>query len=461
MTRNTDVQTVAQLLQEKNYNQLKQTLAATSAPDLAILLRECAEGQPESLPLLFRILPKELAAETFVEMDADNQQNLIGAFTDRELREVLEEMYVDDTVDLIEEMPANVVKRILKNTDRETRDSINLILQYGENTAGSVMTTEYVSLKSQMTTAEALERIRQTGIDKETIYTCYVLDGQRRLTGVVSARQLLLSNAQTQIDDIMEKNIISVPTSEDREVAAQLLARYGFLALPVVDGEFRMVGILTVDDAMTVMEEEATEDMEIMAAITPSEKPYLRTGILETWKQRIPWLMILMLSSSVTGAIIRGFEERLAAAVILTSFIPMLTDTGGNCGSQASVTIIRGLSVGDLRIRDLPRILWKEFRVSLLCGTALAAVNFMKMLLVDRLLFANPAVTISVALTVNLTLIATTILAKVIGSTLPLLVKKIGLDPTVTASPFITTVVDALSLLTYFLIAGMVLPQLR
>lgn len=440
-------QTIQSLLDAKKYSSLRDVLITMNPADIAGLFLELS---PDSLPLLFRLLPKELAADTFVEMDEESQELLILGFSDRELKEVIDELYVDDAVDLVEEMPATVVKRILRQTAPEMRKMINEILKYPEDSAGSIMTTEYVNLRPEMTVAEALKRIRMTGVDKETIYTCYVTGPDRTLTGIVTAKALLLSQNEQKIADIMESHVISVQTMTDQEQVALMFNKYNFLALPVVDQENRLVGIVTVDDAMDVMQEETTEDIEKMAAIVPSDRPYMRTGIWTTFKQRIPWLLILMVSATFTGMIITSFENALAAQVVLTAFIPMLMDTGGNSGSQASVTIIRGLSLNEIHFKDLFRILWKELRVGILCGTVLAAANFIKLLLIDR-------VSITVAFTVCLTLTVTVILAKLVGCSLPMLAKKIGFDPAVMASPFITTIVDAFSLLIYFQIASLLL----
>ena len=440
-------QTIQSLLDAKKYSSLRDVLITMNPADIAGLFLELS---PDSLPLLFRLLPKELAADTFVEMDEESQELLILGFSDRELKEVIDELYVDDAVDLVEEMPATVVKRILRQTAPEMRKMINEILKYPEDSAGSIMTTEYVNLRPEMTVAEALKRIRMTGVDKETIYTCYVTGPDRTLTGIVTAKALLLSQNEQKIADIMESHVISVQTMTDQEQVALMFNKYNFLALPVVDQENRLVGIVTVDDAMDVMQEETTEDIEKMAAIVPSDRPYMRTGIWTTFKQRIPWLLILMVSATFTGMIITSFENALAAQVVLTAFIPMLMDTGGNSGSQASVTIIRGLSLNEIHFKDLFRILWKELRVGILCGTVLAAANFIKLLLIDR-------VSITVAFTVCLTLTVTVILAKLVGCSLPMLAKKIGFDPAVMASPFITTIVDAFSLLIYFQIARLLL----
>lgn len=449
------------LLQEKKYQPLQKYLESLNPADVAECLAELLEQRKidgeSDLPRLFRLLPKELASDVFAEMEPELQSKLIAAFSDRELSEVLADMFLDDTVDVIEEMPASVVKRILKNVDGDTRKQINQILNYPEDSAGSLMTTEFVDLRPAMTVAEAFDHIRQTGVDKETIYICYIIGPTRKLLGLVTVRELLLARPDTVLRDMMETNIISLSTLDDREDVANRFAHYGFTALPVVDREHRLVGIVTVDDALDVLQEEATEDMEKMAAITPSEHPYLRAKTGEIWKQRIPWLLLLMVSATFTGMIITSFENALAAQAALIAFIPMLMDTGGNCGSQASVTVIRGLSLGDIEFSDLGRVLWKEWRVSLLCGISLSAVSFGKLLLVDRLLLGNTGVTLLVAAVVSLTLLLTVILAKLVGASLPMLAKRLGFDPAVMASPFITTIVDALSLLLYFQIASALL----
>lgn len=435
------------LLDEKKYSELKNLLSEMNEADIAAVLKELPQ---EKLPLLYRILPKELAAEVFVNMDSDAQEFLIRAFSDNELREVLDELYVDDAVDIIEEMPATVVKRILMHTDPEVRKSINEILQYPEDSAGSIMTIEYVDLKKYMTVEDAFTRIRRTGVDKETIYICYVTDENRKLLGIVTVKDLLLSEKNAKIFEIMDTNIISANTLEDKEIVAEKFRKYDLLALPVVDQENRLVGIVTIDDAMDVLQDENTEDIEKMAAITPTDKPYLKMSVFETWKKRFPWLLLLMVSATFTGKIITHFEDALQSYVILTAFIPMLMDTGGNCGGQSSVTIIRGLSLGDITFRDTFRVIWKEFRVAFLCGVTLALVNFGKMLLIDR-------VSVMVAAVVCVTMVLTIILAKFIGCTLPILAKRLHFDPAVMASPFITTIVDALSLLIYFRVASMIL----
>ena len=435
------------LLDEKKYSELKNLLSEMNEADIAVVLKELPQ---EKLPLLYRILPKELAAEVFVNMDSDAQEFLIRAFSDNELREVLDELYVDDAVDIIEEMPATVVKRILMHTDPEVRKSINEILQYPEDSAGSIMTIEYVDLKKYMTVEDAFTRIRRTGVDKETIYICYVTDENRKLLGIVTVKDLLLSEKNAKIFEIMDTNIISANTLEDKEIVAEKFRKYDLLALPVVDQENRLVGIVTIDDAMDVLQDENTEDIEKMAAITPTDKPYLKMSVFETWKKRFPWLLLLMVSATFTGKIITHFEDALQSYVVLTAFIPMLMDTGGNCGGQSSVTIIRGLSLGDITFRDTFRVIWKEFRVAFLCGVTLALVNFGKMLLIDR-------VGVMVAAVVCVTMVLTIILAKFIGCTLPILAKRLHFDPAVMASPFITTIVDALSLLIYFRVASMIL----
>jgi len=439
------------MLEGKKYGVLRDILVTMNPSDVAGLFDGLEDKQ---IPLMFRLLPKEQAAETFVEMEPDAQELLIRGFSDNELKEVLDELYVDDAVDLIEEMPANVVKRILKNADPEMRSSINQILRYPEYSAGSIMTTEYVSLRPHMTVEEAILRIRRQGVDKETIYTCYVLAKDRTLIGLVTVKDLLLADDdEMKISDIMLTNLISVTTQTDQEEVARMFSKYNFLALPVVDGENRMVGIVTFDDAMDVMEEEATEDMELMSGMTPSEKTYLKSSALDLFKNRIPWLMLLMVSATFTGLIITAFEDSLAAQVALTAFIPMLMGTGGNSGSQSSVTIIRALSLDELRFEDIGIVLWKELRTAILCGAALAIVCFGKIWLIDRLLMGNTAITFMVDLVVCLALAVTVIIAKVVGCMLPLGAKALKLDPAVMASPFITTIVDALSLLVYFLFA--------
>ena len=443
------------MLEEKKYSTLRDILVTMNPNDVAGLFDGLEEKQ---IPLMFRLLPKELAAETFVEMEPDAQELLIRGFSDNELKEVLDELYVDDAADIVEEMPANVVKRILRHADPEMRSSINQILRYPENSAGSIMTTEYVSLRPSMTVEEAILRIRRQGIDKETIYTCYVTAKDRTLIGLVTVKDLLLAeDDEMKIEDIMLTNLISVTTRDDQEQVAIMFNKYNFLALPVVDGEGRMVGIVTFDDAMDVMEEEATEDIELMSGMTPSEKPYLRSTPVDLFKNRIPWLMLLMLSATFTGLIITSFEDALAKQVALTAFIPMLMGTGGNSGSQSSVTVIRSLSLNELKFRDIGIVLWKELRTALMCGIVLAAACFVKIWLVDHMLMHNDGITLMVDLVVCLALCVTVIIAKIVGGILPMVAKVLGADPAVMASPFITTIVDAVSLLVYFLFAKMLL----
>ncbi len=438
---------LTELLHNKKWKELKAILDEMNEQDIAELFMELEE---RDLTLIYRLLNKELAAEVFVNMEPEYQEMLIRAFSDTELREVLDELYVDDAVDLIEEMPSSLVKRILKHTDPDTRKSINEILRYPEDSAGSIMTIEYVDLKRSMTVADAFMRIRRTGVDKETIYTCYVTDSKRKLKGVVTAKDLLLADENAEIRDIMEDNVISVNTSEDKEVVADLFDKYDLLALPVVDGENRLVGIITVDDAIDVMQEEITEDMELMAAITPTDKPYLKMSVFENFKKRIPWLMLLMVSATFTEKIITHFEGALTACVALTAFIPMLTGTCGNCGNQSSSTIIRGLSLGEIEFKDTLKVILKEFSIAMICGIALAVVNFAKLMIFDDIGW-------QVALVVSVTMIAAVVFAKVVGSILPVIAKKIGFDPAVMSSPFISTIVDAVTLLIYFAIASSVL----
>ncbi len=441
------------LLEEKKYSTIKDVLVTMNPADIAAIFEDVDE---ERLPLLFRLLPKELAAETFVEMEPEQQEILVEGFSDRELHEVMDELFVDDAVDLVEEMPANVVKRILAQADPQMRREINEILRYPEDSAGSIMTTEYVNLHPSMTVGDAIERIRRTGVDKETIYTCYVTD-ERKLLGTVTVRELLMARDDVKVEDLMETNVISVNTLDDQEEVANMFTKYSFLALPVVDSDMRMVGIVTFDDAMDVLEEETTEDMEIMAGITPSEKTYFRSNPWELYKHRIPWLLLLMVSATFTGIIITHFENALAAQVVLTAFIPMLMDTGGNSGSQASVTVIRALSLDDVEFADLPVVVWKEIRTAVLCGVSLAAACFVKLMVVDKLILGNEAVTTTVAAVVCSTMALTVLVAKLIGCSLPMFAKKLGFDPAVMASPFITTIVDAVSLLVYFAIASALL----
>ncbi len=447
-------QKVPEFISQRKYSELKKILIEMNPADIGDLMEELPR---ENLPLVYRILPKEIASEVFVYIDSDTQELLITSFSDSELKEVIDDLYVDDTVDIIEEMPANVVKRILKHADQDMRNEINKILKYPKDSAGSVMTTEYVDLKENLTVEDAFLRIRRTAVDKETIYTCYVKDDNRKLIGLVTVKDLLMADYQEKISDIMETNVISVNTTDDKESVANMFTKYDFLAIPVVDNEGRLVGIVTFDDAMDVLQEETTEDIEKMAAISPTDKPYMKMSAFELWKKRIPWLLLLMISATFTGMIISSFEEALASFVVLTSFIPMLMDTGGNTGSQASVTVIRSISLGDIEFKNMPRVVWKEIRVAVLCGITLAAANFVKLLTIDRLILGNGDITVQVALVVCLTLILTVLCAKVIGCTLPMFAKKLGFDPAVMASPFITTIVDAVSLVVYFRIATMFL----
>ena len=449
---------IVELLEGKNIKALKELLSSVNPIDIA----EALEGLDEKDVLVtFRLLPKESAADLFVAADPEFQEVLVKGFSDVELRAVMDEIYLDDAADIIEEMPATVVARILKNTDSETRKALNQLLLYPDDSAGSIMTPEYVSLYTTMTVEQAFDRIRKEGVDKETIYTCYVTEN-RKLVGVVSVRSLLVADKSTLIGDIMHQNLISVLTTDDKEFVASQFQKYGYLAIPVVDKENRLVGIVTIDDALDVMEDEATEDIEKMAAIVPSEKPYMKTGVFATYAKRIPWLLLLMISATFTSQIINSFETALQACILLTGFIPMIMDTGGNAGGQASVTIIRGLSVGDVELRDVWRIIWKEVRVAAVCGLTIAPVAFLKVLFVDRMLWVTetngtPVNGIMVALVVSVTLMFTIVISKFIGCTLPLLAKKIGFDPAVMASPFITTIVDALSLLLYFGVARAIL----
>ena len=444
-------ETIKKLLEEKKYSTLKDILTTMMPFDIAAVFSEL---QSEKTPILFRILPKELAAETFVEMDEDTQEFLIHGFSDSELKEIVDELFVDDAVDLIEEMPANVVKRILRQADKDMRREINELLKYPEDSAGSIMTTEFISLRPDMTAEMAIKRIRRTGVDKETIYTCYVNDDNNKLIGITTVKDLLLAEDDRIVKDIMEENVIAVHTLDDQEEVAQMFTNYDFLALPVVDNEQRIVGIVTIDDAIDVIREETTEDIEKMAAVLPSDKPYMRTSVWGIYKKRVPWLLVLMLSATFTSTIISAFDGMLASVIILSSFIPMITGSGGNAGSQASVSVIRALSLGEIEFKSMFKVLWKELRVAVLCGLTLATANFIKLLLFDLRGHENA---FFIALVVSLTLVGTIIMAKIVGSSLPLLSSKIGLDPAVMANPLISTVCDSLSLLIYFAVASAVL----
>lgn len=435
---------IKELLETRQYTRLRQTLAGEyNDADIAALLEDMEELE---MLKVFRILPKDLAADVFSYLDVDNQQFIIRSLSDRDAADIVDNLMADDATDLLEEMPANIVKKILTNAKPETRRDINHLLRYPEDSAGSIMTVEFVDLRESLTVDEAISRIRKIGMDSETINICYVLDDRRVLVGTVALRYLLLSPPDAVIGDIMHENVIAVNTLMDQEEVAGQFKKYDFTAMPVVDNERRLVGIITVDDIVDILEEETTEDMEKMAAIVPSDKPYMKTGIFETFRKRIPWLLLLMVSATFTGRIIGYYESALGACMVLSTFIPMLMDTGGNAGGQASVTIIRGISLNEIEFSDMLRIIWKEVRVSVLCGLTLAAANFLKLMVVDR-------VSVAVAVVICLTLIITVTLAKIVGCTLPMFAKKLGFDPAVMASPFITTIVDALSLIVYFQIA--------
>jgi len=442
-----ELELLKEYLSTKQYTKLRQFMTEWNDVDIASLVEELEE---EDMLKIFRILPKDLAADVFSYLDVDNQQMIITSLTDREAAVIIDNLMADDAVDLLEEMPANVVKKLLIYAKPEVRRDINHLLRYPESSAGSIMTVEYVDLKENLTVKQAIERIRKIGMDSETINICYVLDSQRKLLGTVALRYLLLSQEDDTIGNIMNSNVISVNTLMDQEEVANQFKKYDFIAMPVVDNENRLVGIITVDDIVDILEEETTEDMEKMAALVPSDKPYMKTSVFEIFKKRIPWLLLLMVSATFTGQIISSFEEALSVYVILTAFIPMLMDTGGNAGGQASVTIIRGLSLGEIVYHDVPKILWKELRIGLWCGISLAVANFVKLMLFNR-------VGVGVALVVCITLVVAVFLAMMIGCILPIIAKKIGFDPAVMASPFITTIVDALSLLIYFQIATVIL----
>ena len=445
------METIRVLLEERKFNTLRDIMTTMKPYDIAAIFEEL---QDEKTPILFRIMPKELAAETFVEMDDETQEFLIHGLSDSELKEVVDELFVDDAVDLIEEMPANVVKRILRQADKDMRKQINELLKYPEDSAGSIMTTEFIVLRPDMTAEMAIKRIRRTGVDKETIYTFYVTDNNNKLIGISTVKDLLLADDDDLVKDLMEENVISVNTLDDQEQVAQMFSNYNFLALPVVDNENRLVGIVTIDDAIDVIQEEATEDIEKMAAVLPSDKPYMKTSVWGIYRKRIPWLLVLMLSATFTSTIISSFEGALASVIVLSSFIPMITGSGGNAGSQASVSVIRALSLGEIEFKSMFKVLWKELRVSILCGATLAAANFIKLMIFD--LNGNPNAFV-IALVVSLTLLGTIMMSKLVGSSLPLLASKIGFDPAVMANPLISTVCDSLSLLIYFGIATSIL----
>ena len=441
------------LLEERKFSVLKPLLSSMNEIDLAEVFEHVKE---EDLPVLFRILPKDLAADMFVEIESDTQEKLLKKLSDKEVKAVMDELFLDDTVDLIEEMPANVVKRLLAQSDNETRTYINELLKYPKDSAGSIMTIEFVRFLPDMTVEKAFDRIRETAIDKETIYTCYVTDTSNKLIGLVTAKDLMLAKKNALIGDIMEDNVIYVNTQDDKEAVARKISDYGFLAIPVVDDERRLVGIVTVDDAMDVIEEENTEDIEAMAGVLHESKPYLKTGVFSIWKNRVPWLLILLVSATFTGLILNKFENMLSTAML--ACVPMLMDTGGNSGSQASVTVIRSLALGEVETKDTGRVLWKEFRVSLLLATTLAVACFAKLQLVDRLIFGFSGYEVRPCLVVSLALFCTVVMAKFVGCLLPLFVKKIHLDPAAVASPFITTIVDALSLIIFCGLSTLILP---
>ncbi len=443
MDYNIEVEEIRKLLDTKQYTRLRQKLSEMIAADVASILEELEE---EELMKVFRILPKDMAAEVFSYIDVQVQQYIIVSMSERDAGNIIDNLMSDDAADLLEEMPANIVKKLLAAASPETRRDVNNLLRYPEDSAGSIMTVEFVDLKENLTVEQSIDRIRNVGVDSETINICYVLDVRRKLVGTVALRYLLLSQPDEIIGEIMNENVISINTMMDQEEVARQFQKYDFTAMPVVDNEDRLVGIITVDDIVDIMEQEATEDIEKMAAIVPTDKSYMRTGVFETWKSRIPWLLLLMISATFTGKIISSFEDALSVYVILTAFIPMLMDTGGNAGGQASVTIIRALSLDDIEFADIFKVLWKEIRVAFLCGATLAVANFAKLIILDR-------VGINVAAVVCITLLAVVLIAKIVGCTLPMFAKKLGFDPAVMASPFITTIVDAISLLIYFNIA--------
>ena len=443
-----------QLLDERRMKELQLRLEDMNEFDVAEFLSEIGDNR---MPMVFRLLSKQMAADVFANFDSPEQEQIINSITDSELSAIIEELYVDDAVDMMEELPANVVKRVMRTATPETRRLINQYLNYPENSAGSIMTAEFVDLKKYMNVRESIARIRRIGEDKETIYTCFVTSADRKLEGVLSVKDLLLSDDETVIEDIMDTNIVFCMTHDDQEEAAEKISDYDLMALPVVDKEGRLVGIVTVDDVIDVMEAEATEDFELMAAMTPSDKPYSRTSAWDMWKRRVPWLMFLMLSATFTSMIINSFEDALAVQAVLIGFIPMLMDTGGNSGAQASTAVIRSISLGDTEPEDVGRVIWKEFRVAILCGVTLAAVNFAKMLLVDRILLNNDGVTLTVAAVVSLSIVLIVMFAKVVGSVLPIAAEKLGVDPAVMANPLISTITDAVSLLIYFEIAKLMI----
>jgi len=445
---------LTELLDSRDMKQLQRRMEEMNEFDVAVFLSEIGDNR---MPMVFRLLSKETAAEVFANFEVEEQEQIINSITDSELAAIVEELYVDDAVDMMEELPANVVKRIMRTATPETRNLINQYLRYPENSAGSIMTAEFVDLKKYMNVRESFARIRRIGEDKETIYVCFVISSDRKLEGVVTVKDLLLADDETVIEELMDTNVVFAVTTEDQESVSDKFSDYDLMAMPVVDMEGRLVGIVTVDDVIDVMEQEATEDFEIMAGILPSDKPYSRSGIFEVWKNRIPWLMFLMLSATFTSMILTSFEDMLAVQAGLVAFIPMLMGTGGNSGAQASTAVIRSLSLGDIEPRDALRVIWRELRVSLLCGLSLALVNFVKMLLVDGMLLHNDCVTVAVSATVSLSVLAIVMFAKVVGSMLPIAAEKLGLDPAVMANPLISTVTDAVSLLIYIYVAKLIL----
>ncbi len=445
---------LTELLDNRDMKQLQKRMEEMNEFDVAEFLSEIGDKR---MPMVFRLLSKETAAEVFANFEAPEQEQIINSITDSELGNIIEELYVDDAVDMMEELPANVVKRVMRTATPETRNLINQYLRFPENSAGSIMTSEFVDLKKYMSVKESFARIRRIGEDKETIYVCFVISADRKLEGIVTVKDLLLADDDVIIEELMDRNVIFATTTEDQESVSEKFSDYDLMALPVVDKEGRLVGIVTVDDIIDVMEQEATEDFEIMAGMTPSDKPYSRTSILEMWKNRIPWLMFLMLSATFTSMILTSFEDRLAVQAGLVAFIPMLMGTGGNSGAQSSTAVIRSLSLGDTEPGDALRVMWKELRVAFLCGITLAAVNFVKMLLVDGMLLRNDNITLAVAATVSLSVLFIVMFAKVVGSALPILAERIGVDPAVMANPLISTVTDAVSLLIYIYIAKLIL----
>ena len=441
------LEVLKEYLDKKQYVKMREWMSELNDADIAVMIEELEE---EEMLKVFRILPKDMAADIFSYLPIEVEQYIITSLSEREAAKIIDNLMADDAADFLEEMPANIVKKLLINASPETRRDINHLLRYPEDSAGSIMTVEFVDLKEGQTVTQAIERIRKLGVDSETINICYVLDNQRKLKGTIALRYLLLTDPDNKIGDIMHENVISIHTLMDQEEVARQFQKYDFTAMPVVDNEDRLVGIITVDDVVDILQEEATEDIEKMAAIVPSDKPYMKMSVFEIWKKRIPWLLFLMISATFTGKIIASFEEALSVYVVLTTFIPMLMDTGGNAGGQASVTIIRGLSLREIEFSDYLKVLWKEIRVSVLCGITLAAANFLKLMLIDR-------VSLLVSAVVCLTLVIAVFLAKIVGSMLPMAAKKLGFDPAVMASPFITTIVDALSLLVYFRIATLLL----